>query len=236
MGYLGRLWGIWDDYGVQHVYVRNALLLFKNRKARNRTNTENDMSFSAFIGNIKKPVRRIKLLLNNIKKRACNLEQHQTVKSFFRITNMVYVGNDYYSKVISLWSTYSISSRLSGFIFKFFNNTLGLNTRVSHFGNNVSRNCAFCVGEGRAVTDESFLHLFVECPTTICWADKFNQEYLGGHVLPNFESKRSFWLLGKLNGEDSCDIVRVIAILLFHYTVWEHKISKNIPSFRTFMC
>jgi hypothetical protein len=194
------------------------------------------MSFSAFIGNSKKPARRIKSVLNNIKKRSCNLEQHQTVKSFFRITNMVYVGNDYYSKIISLWSTHSISSRLSSFIFKFFNNTLGLNTRVSHFGENISQNCTFCVGEGRAPTDESFLHLFVECPSTTAWADKLNQEYLGGHALQDFESKRRFWLLGKLTGEDSCDIVRVIVILLFHYTVWELKLSKNIPSFRTFMC
>jgi hypothetical protein len=219
-----------------YMTVRSALLLFKNRKARSRILTDSDMSFSAFIGNSKKPVKRIKLLLNSVKKRACNLEQHQTVKSFFRITDMVYVGNDFYSKVISLWSTCSISCRLSSFIFKYFNNTLGLNTRVSHFGNNVSRNCTFCAGEGRPATDETFLHLFVECPTTSCWANNFNQEYLGGNVLPNADSRRNFWILGKVIGDDSCDTVRVIVILVFQYMVWEHKLSKNIPSFRTFMC
>jgi hypothetical protein len=105
---------------------------------------------------------------------------------------------------------------------------------VSHFGDNVSRNCTFCNVAGRIPTDES-LHLFVECPTTELWAEKFKDEFLGGHVLPDIESKRRFWLLGQLNGENACNIVRVIAILLFHCSVWENKLSKNVPSYRTFM-
>jgi hypothetical protein len=55
-------------------------------------------------------------------------------------------------------------------------------------------------------------------------------------VLPNVDSKRNFWLLGKVIGDDSCVTVRVIVILVFQSMVWEHKLSKNIPSFRTFMC
>ena len=52
------------------------------------------------------------------------------------------------------------------FLFKFFNNILGINTRLSHFVPNHSRGCTFCTLNGTIpIPDETFLHIFFECGT-----------------------------------------------------------------------
>ncbi len=218
-----------------YLAIRNVLQLFRNRKARNRVISDRDSSFREFLENVKKPVRKLKVLISQSKKTGNNLATQQTVKGFFRIINVQYVGNQYYSKIIELWNSHNISSKLSMFIFKFFNNSLGINTRVSHFGDNVSRNCTFCRISHRAPVDETFTHLFVECPTTATWAQSFKSDFVGGHVLADNESKFKFWFLGQVEGDTVINIGRIIAILVFHSCVWENKLKKTTRTYLSFL-
>jgi hypothetical protein len=218
-----------------YMAIRNVLQLFRNRKARNREISDRDSSFRESLGNVKKPARKLKVLISQTKKNGMNLANQQTVRGFFRIINVHYVGNQYYSKIIELWNSNNISSKLSMFIFKFYNNSLGINTRVSHFGDNVSRNCTFCQISHRAPVDETFTHLFVECPTTATWAHSFKNDFLGGHVLADNESKFKFWFLGQVAGENGINIGRIIAILVFHSCVWENKLKKTTPAYQSFL-
>ncbi len=81
--------------------------------------------------------------------------------------------------MVSLWSKNGFNTRIKTFLF--YNNLLGLNTRVSHFDNTVDRKCTICkinqsnINIGLRVNvvpvpvpvptaDESFKHVFLDCP------------------------------------------------------------------------
>jgi hypothetical protein len=80
-----------------------------------------------------------------------------------------------------MWNKTGLNNRVRTFIFKFYNNLLGLNTRLSHFVIDQSRNCAFCTCTADPVPDETFLHLFFDCPVTRKWHDSFLAKYV---ILP----------------------------------------------------
>jgi len=75
---------------------------------------------------------------------------------------------------LGMWNTGGLNNRIRTFMFKFSNNLLGLNTR--HFVANQNRGCTFCDGNGTTVLDESFIHIFLECPTTFEWHNQFKKK------------------------------------------------------------
>ncbi len=118
---------------------------------------------------IKKPGPKIRKLLTKRRKKPFDLGKQTTCTTFFRITGISYVGNDDFSKIVAVFS-----NRQKSFLFKFYNNILGLNTRTSHFGVNVSRICFFCSKKTPVEqNDESFIHLFFSCTTTRNWQVQF---------------------------------------------------------------
>jgi hypothetical protein len=56
-----------------YLAIRNVLQLFRNRKARNREISDRDSSFREFLENVKKPVRKLKVLISQSKKNGNNL-------------------------------------------------------------------------------------------------------------------------------------------------------------------
>ena len=60
--------------------------------------------------------------------------------------------------MLGFWGSFFLSNKHREFSFKFYNKTLGLNTRLSHFVANNTRSCTFCVANNLAnPPDESFL-------------------------------------------------------------------------------
>jgi hypothetical protein len=117
------------------------------------------------------------------------------------------------------------------FLFKFFGNTLGLNTRTAHFANNQSRNCTFCTLSGRDGIDETFEHLFFTCPTTVDWQNKFASKW--APELITEQDKREFWFFGKLPGNEFFNEFIAYTALLFQQKIWQQKLTKKISSFHT---
>ncbi len=123
---------------------------------------------------LKKPGPKIRALMVKRRKKPFNLENMPTCKSFFQTTNIEYVGNDLFSKNTSLWNKSSFTNRQKMFFYKFYNNTLGINVRTSHFVANGTRICFFCSKtRPNARNDESFVHLFFNCPTVLEWHSDF---------------------------------------------------------------
>ncbi len=118
-----------------------------------------------------------------------------------------------------------MNTRFSTFLFKFFNNTLGLNSRVSHFNNNVNRNCTFC-SLINAQNDETFIHLFLLCDTTQRWHSRFLDEHTRNILLLNEVDRKRFWLLGEVPGDTYYGKLLRLGILLFQFTIWECKLNK----------
>jgi hypothetical protein len=127
---------------------------------------------------------------------------------------------------------YNLLVKIRTFAFKFYNNILGLNTRTSHFIINPNRNCTFCSLRDGSATDETFLHLFFQCPTTRSWQNEFTRQKLNG-IAANEEDSKKMWFLGTVPGTQEPNLALLTAVLIFQYCCWEEKLRKRLPSFRT---
>jgi hypothetical protein len=180
---------------------------------------------------IKKPGRKCRLLLSS--GRNDDISQQTTCKTFFRLLNIEYIGNKAFSVAISWWNFNRLPNRVRMFAFKFFNNILGLNTRTFHFATNPTRICQFCQLANIAnPPDESFMHLFLQCPTVREWHDKFIQKYFNNLNLGPAE-RTKFFYLGILPNSNEPNFATLSTVLLLQYCIWEEKLRKRKPSFRT---
>ncbi len=80
--------------------------------------------------------------------------------------------------------------------------------------------------------DETFLHLFLNCPTVQAWHGEFVRRYLNDINLNPGDSTK-LWFLGITPGTDSPSFAVLSVILLFQYCIWEEKLRKRKPAFRT---
>ncbi len=150
--------------------------------------------------------------------------------TFFRITGIEYVGNEVFARILKSWNGTG-TNRYRIFVFKFFNNILGLNTCTSHFGTNGTRCCWFCFKSGRQDTDETFLHLFFTCPNVTTWHDEFITNFIVTQQPLTITDKKKLFFLGINSGDYY--IFLACAIFHFQFSFWEEKLSKRVPSFIT---
>ena len=115
-----------------------------------------------------------------------------TTNSFFNICGVPVPDSDTLESVLPLWTINAIPNQLCEFIFKFFNNKLGINTKTFHFGG-TNRFCTFRSIVGNPNTDETFEHLFLACPITKVVHEQLDEAvFRSRHVsLPN---KKLYWL------------------------------------------
>jgi hypothetical protein len=224
------LWGV-ELSLTGYANLGKALNHFVNRLSINRLNDGSSVSLRDDLS-IKNPGRKIRKKMLKRRKKPFNLESQQTCKTFFKITNIPYIGNEKFEKIVSLWNISGFTNREKSFIFKFYNNLLGINTRTSHFAANPNRACYFCSRRTPAVNqDESFLHLFFSCPTSRKWHDDFIRSFIPtlGNI-DEMESKK-LWFLGLI--DDEMHLFLCSAIMTFQFCIWECKLRKCIPSFHS---
>ncbi len=122
------------------------------------------------------------------------------------------------------------------FLFKFYNNILGLNTRVSHFDNNVSRKCTLCTINQQShftnatpgtvpvpVPDKTFKHLFFDFPVTKNLHTAFTDEFFTGLRFESESDRLNFFFQGRLNDGQKYNLFIHSAVLAFQYCIWEMK-------------
>jgi exonuclease III len=155
-----------------------------------------------------------------------------TVKSFFRLIGINQFG-DHVGKIFGIWNKSYLPNKIRDFAFKFYNNQLSINTRLSHYVRNRSRSCFFCSISGNAdPDDESFLHLFSDCPTTSGIHNWFINKYfdiLNRVPDPELSSRRkSFFFLGNLNDGVPYNELEHLMGLLVQFLIWEMKLNKKL--------
>ncbi len=131
------------------------------------------------------------------RKKPFNLENTPTCKSFFNITEIPNPGNVHFAVNAGLWNNSGFTNRQKMFLFKFYNNTLGINTRTSHFAQNGTRHCFFCSKKRLPEqNDETFTHLFFTCSTVQDWHEQFINKCFPELLPLNDMRKKSLWFLG----------------------------------------
>jgi hypothetical protein len=151
------------------------------------------------------------------------------VKTYFRLTGLEGINFNFdLGKMLGLWNSFFLPNRLREFCFKYFFNQLALNTRLSHFLQGHSRNCGNCVANGIAqVQEESFAHLFLDCPVTTQI-----HNFMLGSYLPEFNittgNKRILFFTGSIaDGSYANSTIFLLFGLVTQYIIWEAKLQKR---------
>jgi hypothetical protein len=229
---------------------------------RIRPNARNNGSSTSiredYVG-IKKPGKKIRSTMSKFRKKNFKIEDAQSTVTFLRASGLTFTDPVSYGIRISLWGTRGIPNRTKTFLFKYFNNILGINTRLSHFVANRRRGCTFCElnvpNAGRRgpdpdlvpdpaapvpvplpipepIPDESFEHLFYGCLTTREWQTKFLDVHFPANFTDSEASRKAYLLMG-FHKDHKKNILVTMAPLLMQYCIWEARLKKKIPSFNS---
>jgi hypothetical protein len=195
-------------------------------------NNGTSVSFQDEYGVLKKPGKKLRKLLTARRQKPFNSEDQPTTRTFLNLTGLAFPNLKNYGLCTSLWNRNGLSNRFKTFLFRFYNNILGLNTRLSHFVPNISRKCTFCeITSGDQSGDESFMHIFFDCQHVRNWHSQFVRKYLPDLINPDLPSLKKMWFFGILPGTEEVEFFPSISILCFQFCIWEAKLGKKIPSF-----
>ena len=157
-----------------------------------------------------------------------SLQNTRTYANFLRISTL---NQEQHGQFIehgwTLSGLYAVPNTLREFAFHFYNNTLPINTRVSHFVPNQQRGCDLCNVRGiDPIPDETFQHVFFTCGFAIDVLRKFCREILG----LDRDIDGTEWATD-IGGTDlPSAVIKMIAF----YLIWRCKELKKWPSWNTF--
>jgi hypothetical protein len=181
-----------------------------------------------FFRTFKKGSRSVRTIIVNRKNTV--IGDLQSVKTFLRITGLNVAENTKLTELYSFWSFSNLNNRLRDFSFKFVNNLLGINTRISHFVGNATRSCSFCNLTKPDPPDETFLHLFYQCETVASTRNKFFEKFFLDFNGDAFD-KREIWF-GIVPSTVRDKLLFLVTVFLFQHAIWEAKLKKKLPSYQ----
>jgi hypothetical protein len=175
-------------------------------------------SLEVFFSGFKKGSKAVRKILSEAKSDCLS----NTWEAFSAVCNITDQIPENFGKSIGLWNLNTLPNRLRDFIFKFYHNRLGTNTRVSHFTDTV-RWCTFCTIVGKNLgpfEDETFVHLFLQCPTV----QKIHND-IATTILDNMALEGQNWLgIGVDNN------FLKLFLLTIQFLIWEHKLCHKLPT------
>jgi hypothetical protein len=144
-----------------------------------------------------KPFRRI-LCHSEFSKQ--KIENVHTVKSFFEITGIVAPDPVQLRKCWGFWNKTYLGNKCREFLFKFYNNILGTNDRVSKFVQGHNPECTLCVisNEPLPRQAESFNHIFFSCVYSERIREAVEKKYFPEIVDADLDVRKNFWFMAAI--------------------------------------
>ena len=128
--------------------------------------------------------------------------------------------------MISSWNNTLLNNKICTFLFKFYNNILGINSRVAKFNNETDPSCTFCNANNFFPAErESFAHLFYYCPTTNKLLSSFLDRFFTINTLTCTE-----YFSSVINEKEEDNKALQLALDIFRYYIWNCKLEKKIPT------
>jgi exonuclease III len=213
-----------------YLRLTGACRLYLDRRKIDANNDGTCISIIDFFKGFKKGSGSVRKILCKDSSRILNIGKNPVITSFIRICELRVVPDDDIRSLFSLWATNNLSNNVREFFFKFVNNCLGINTRLSHFLVDHGRGCTFCtLSNIIPVPDENFLHFFVQCETVAQLRERFFTVFFD-FVDISGDTKKRLWLgipPPCVKDKKLCSI----AILCIQYGIWSAKLKKKLPSF-----
>jgi hypothetical protein len=207
-----------------YMRLATALMQYRDRFARRATDTTS-ISVTRFWnkkGGEAKKIRKVIDQASFIKKQ---LRSSTVFKTFLRLTNtdQEFVHAE---KVYGFWAHGFLCNKIRDFCFKYVNNQLSLNTRRSHYIANINRACYFCVSTGIAdPPDETFQHLFLECPVTVRTHKWFCGNYMNIQDVNLFQG---IFFSGSFPGTNNFNNFGFNVAITIQWLIWDMKLNKRV--------
>ena len=131
------------------------------RKKYNKEGTKGQ-SIVNFIKKNKKGSKQFRNILNskNSLLSQQNIRKLAQVKTYALLTGSVNTPDARIRDMLGAWNNNSLPGKIRTFLFKFYNNILGINARVSKFNNTVDPGCTFCTLKNTRPVCKDLLHTF----------------------------------------------------------------------------
>ncbi len=178
-----------------------------------------------FMTSLKKGSKYFRVVING--KTSENIVRNgNQVRTFLRCIEQECPTFPRIKSLLSNWNLHYLNSRIKEFCFKFYNNILGINSRVSHFNPDIDAGCTFCsLTNNRPVPKETVQHLFYYCPTTAPLITQFYDKHLC-----NFLISPSTFFLANVSIIEKENHPLNITFDVFRYVLWQYKLEKKIPN------
>jgi len=146
-------------------------LQFYVSKLRNIDASKPPQSLEFFFKSFDKGSKPFRFILAANQKNS--IEHLNTVVSFCNIISLPMPNIKTLKGAWSEWNNSYYPNRCREFLYKFRNNTLGVNARVCKFVQEIKAECSICVAnsEPLPINSETFLHVFFECNYTQMYRD-----------------------------------------------------------------
>jgi hypothetical protein len=168
---------------------------------------------------VRKVIDRSEIKYKNI------LRTSTVLKTYCRVTGTDPVDFHFAEAVYGFWAEGFLSNKLKDFCFRYTNNQLSTNTRLSHYVLNVNRSCFFCASSGNPdPPDETFLHLFYQCPVTERTHLWFCGKYFDND--PNIDRK-AFFFKGRSPGLAAFNKLGFLIAMVVQWLIWDMKVNRR---------
>jgi hypothetical protein len=190
---------------------------------------KDETSISEFFRSFKKGSKKFRIIMSGT-------VSEQTVKTGTQVRTFLRTIKEecpIFARLRSLYSNWNVSflnSSIREFIFKFYNNILGLNSRVAHFNVEVNAGCTYCsITNNRPVPKETVLHLFYFCPTKYRIICTFYDNYIVRIV-----NNKCNYFVSYISVNEQVNNVLNIVWDVFRYVVWQFKLKQKAPVYSIF--
>ena len=223
---------------VTYIRIGQALTFFISKLKVNRHSDGSAISLPFFLNRFAKSSQPFRKTLSNMRKPAKKLLDLPVVITYYNLIELEKGEEALVKRLHCTWAFHFFPIRIREFAFKFLNNSLGLNTRISNFVENVDRSCSLCTaGAILPPCKESFLHLFFHCKITSNLQNEFlnkSMQSLAESIVSEDDRKKLWFEFHNKNNQHP-DLLLSATLCLFQGTIWEFKLKKKAPSYTTFM-
>ncbi len=186
---------------------------------------DKSLTMRQFICGFKKGSRNFRRVITRVENNI-NVAECRAVQTYIRTVDVAVLNPRRASSIMSNWNKNFLPSNIRVFIFKFYNNMLGLNSRVAHFNLEINASCTFCADRKLfPAPKETMVHLFYYCPSVHELITEFCTKYLRNPELDLV----TYFTSEVAEFEPKNNSLNLI-LDIFRYVVWQYKLKKTNPN------
>ena len=138
---------------VTYMRIHGALRFYKN--SRRNAETLPTQSIDFFLKTFQRGSKPFRRILTNVKVNNLKIESTNSVRTFFTLVDVPIPSNKILKNVWGAWNRTFFGNRCREFLFRFYNNILGINSRVAHFVPGFEAECSLCSVGNEQITCSS---------------------------------------------------------------------------------